>query len=214
MSHRSDRAPIAHPSGSLSPLQAIPTLYGGVWFRSRLEARWAVFFTRIGLDWVWEDQRYRAEPKSYLPDFLLPKLRLRIEIKPTMDDRHDGPALLAAFNLWQDFANKVLDDGTCRTAMFIGYIPNPDMVGVRGPLHEGAWLSGPTIVTADEYGYAWCTCPSGRHIDIAMGADGNRIECTCPRSSDEWPCPTGDDPRILNAYAAARSERFEYGRSR
>lgn len=219
MSHSSDLEPLSQLSSPLSRIQAIPTWYGGVKFRSRLEARWAVFFTRIGHDdWVWEDQRYSAEPKTYLPDFYLPRLRLFVEIKPTMADLYAGPEFLDAFNLWQDFANKILDDGTHRrVAMFVGHIPNPDTVGVRGPVTAGgAWLSSPTIVTADEHDYAWCACPTGTHFDIALGADGSRIDCPCPRETAwvDWPCPTGNHPGILNAYGAARSERFEYGQGR
>jgi hypothetical protein len=56
-------------------IQAIETRYSGCRFRSRLEARWAVFFDAIGVTWEYEPQGYLvgAEPqKPYLPDFWLP----------------------------------------------------------------------------------------------------------------------------------------------
>jgi hypothetical protein len=43
----------------------IPTLYRGVMFRSRLEARWAAFFDLIGWAWTYEPQ----DLAGYIPDF-------------------------------------------------------------------------------------------------------------------------------------------------
>lgn len=45
----------------------IPTVYAGIRFRSRLEARWAAFFTEIG--WTWEYEPFDLE--GYIPDFLI-----------------------------------------------------------------------------------------------------------------------------------------------
>jgi hypothetical protein len=36
----------------------IPTMYKGIQFRSRLEARWAVFFDTLGIEWEYETQGY------------------------------------------------------------------------------------------------------------------------------------------------------------
>lgn len=44
---------------------AIPTMYAGVQFRSRLEARWAAFFDLAG--WRWEYEPFDLE--GYIPDF-------------------------------------------------------------------------------------------------------------------------------------------------
>lgn len=52
---------------------AIETEYAGHRFRSRLEARWAVFFDAMGIDWVYEPQGYHlGNGDKYLPDFWLP----------------------------------------------------------------------------------------------------------------------------------------------
>src|SRR4051812_25766152 len=55
-----------------SHMKAIETRYRGYRFRSRLEARWAVFFDKLGLQWEYEEQGY-VLPKAgcYLPDFKL-----------------------------------------------------------------------------------------------------------------------------------------------
>ncbi len=40
---------------------AIETHYAGCRFRSRLEARWAVFFDAIGIEWQYEPQGFEIE---------------------------------------------------------------------------------------------------------------------------------------------------------
>ena len=51
-------------------IKAIETRYKGYRFRSRLEARWAVFFDALGLEWEYEPEGYELSDGSwYLPDF-------------------------------------------------------------------------------------------------------------------------------------------------
>jgi hypothetical protein len=51
-------------------IKAIETIYKGYRFRSRLEARWAVFFDALGIEWVYEPEGYDlGEAGWYLPDF-------------------------------------------------------------------------------------------------------------------------------------------------
>ena len=63
-------------------LKAIETQYKGYRFRSRLEARWAVFFDACGVEWLYENEGYDLPSGYYLPDFWLPKEECFIEIKP------------------------------------------------------------------------------------------------------------------------------------
>ncbi len=52
------------------PIKAIETHYKGYRFRSRLEARWAVFFDALGLQWEYEPEGFvLADGTPYLPDF-------------------------------------------------------------------------------------------------------------------------------------------------
>ena len=56
----------------MKKLKPIQTEYGGFLFRSRLEARWAVFFDACGVDWEYEPEGYDlGNGLMYLPDFLL-----------------------------------------------------------------------------------------------------------------------------------------------
>ncbi len=60
----------------------IPTVYEGVQFRSRLEARWAVFFSAAQIRWAYEFEGYQLPSGWYLPDFWLPGLAAFLEVKP------------------------------------------------------------------------------------------------------------------------------------
>ena len=53
-------------------LTPIETVYKGYKFRSRLEARWAVFFEELGLDWSYEVEGFNLPSGArYLPDFFI-----------------------------------------------------------------------------------------------------------------------------------------------
>ena len=51
----------------MSEVHAIPTVYKGIEFRSRLEAKWAAMFDQLG--WRWEYEPF--DLKGYIPDFVL-----------------------------------------------------------------------------------------------------------------------------------------------
>lgn len=59
-------------------IQAIETQYRGYRFRSRIEARWAVFFDALSIRWEYEKEGFECgEAGRYLPDFYLPDVNLR-----------------------------------------------------------------------------------------------------------------------------------------
>ena len=59
----------------------IETHYGGYRFRSRREARWAVFFDVLGLTYEYEKEGFNLPSGKYLPDFWLPDWKMWVEIK-------------------------------------------------------------------------------------------------------------------------------------
>lgn len=65
-------------------IEAIPTNYRGISFRSRREARWAVFWDALEVQWQYEPPHHQLPSGNYLPDFLLPELRIWVEIKPDL----------------------------------------------------------------------------------------------------------------------------------
>ncbi|WP_225007445.1 PDDEXK family nuclease [Novosphingobium percolationis] len=62
-------------------MSVIQTLYRGIKFRSRAEARWAVVFDALGWRYDYEPEGYRLPSGSYLPDFYLPELEAFFEVK-------------------------------------------------------------------------------------------------------------------------------------
>lgn len=75
----------------MEQIVAKPTTYNGYLFRSKLEAKWAVFFDRLGVSYQYEPEAFLCKDGSqYTPDFYLPDSYLRssnrkglyLEIKP------------------------------------------------------------------------------------------------------------------------------------
>lgn len=79
-------------------LKPIETMYNGYRFRSRLEARWAVFFDALGVEYEYEKEGYDlGEAGWYLPDFWLPQVDMWAEVKPgalTIDEERKIDALV------------------------------------------------------------------------------------------------------------------------
>lgn len=77
-------------------IKAIETQYKGYKFRSRLEARWAVFFDALGVCWEYEKEGYQlGDGTYYLPDFWLPTQSTFVEIKPENSDQRSRLIYLA-----------------------------------------------------------------------------------------------------------------------
>lgn len=77
-------------------LKAIETRYRGYRFRSRLEARWAVFFDALGVPWEYEKEGFDLGAAGrYLPDFWLPDHDLWIEIKGAECSDNDRAKVVA-----------------------------------------------------------------------------------------------------------------------
>lgn len=116
-------------------IKAIPTLYNGTQFRSRLEARWAATFDLLG--WTWEYETLDLD--GYIPDFLVNK-RI-IEVKPA-----------TSFADYAEAQTKIERSGWTGEASVVGavvgsYLPDHDLacMGVDwerfdGERHWGPWL--------------------------------------------------------------------------
>ena len=63
-------------------IKPIETFYNGYRFRSRLEARWAVFFDEAGIKYEYEPEGFDlGDGLFYLPDFYLPDEDTWVEVK-------------------------------------------------------------------------------------------------------------------------------------
>lgn len=66
----------------MGELKAIETNYDGYRFRSRLEARWAVFFDTLGIKYEYEPEGFEmSNGERYLPDFYFPEFGMYAEVK-------------------------------------------------------------------------------------------------------------------------------------
>lgn len=100
----------------MSSIKPIETIYNGYRFRSRLEARWAVFFDACYIEYEYEPEGYElSDGTKYLPDFYLPKFDLFVEIKnPSLNPAMQGKSSFSS----EEFQKlKKLAQGTDKQAI-------------------------------------------------------------------------------------------------
>ncbi len=166
----------------------IPTEYSGIQFRSRLEARWAVFFDALGLKWQYEPEGYQLPSGWYLPDFLLPNMcgGTFIEIKPAFPAENEP--LLHCLHLAKSTGLYVyMTTGQC-------VVETPSILfDEDGELHDG---------------YQWCSCPACGSFGLGYKGDPmNACEGACT-SPARFAGNLGIDSRILIAFHAASRYSF------
>lgn len=163
---------------------ALPTFYRGRHYRSRLEARWAVFFEYMGIEYLYEPEGF-ALPSGdrYQPDFFLPGVYLRrgspgvyIEVKPSYEAVHASFSTLSEFGSGhRDFkyppgSNPFVDDphpGEHNLVVLVGNVSSKAGVGELGHYQFGPWWD-------DNMGFQYCTECHGLKIDFV---GGNYDEC-------------------------------------
>lgn len=179
-------------------IKAIETRYKGYRFRSRLEARWAVFFDALGLKWYYEPEGFIcADGTHYLPDFFLHDLDAYVDVKPLPDD-FCGMPFMGAGTKEASFAE------TWRTHRFYVIFGTP---GAADPYDRSS--SYAACVYGDSP-YFFCECPSCGSIGIQFDGRSGRNEHKdgCSATGKGYNI---NSARILAAAEAARSARFEHG---
>lgn len=177
-------------------IAAIETRYAGCRFRSRLEARWAVFFDHLGVPWEYEPQGYLIGDLAgnvwtgpYLPDFRLAgSWWVEVKGSPTLDDvRKAAAAAIPHGGLPES-------DGM----LLLGPMGNghDDAAEVRLDWHKGDVYYGNRILASDSGTF---------NEDLAIEVV---VDWTFPRS-----CPdlALTQPLRKAALDVARSARFEHG---
>lgn len=170
-------------------MKAIQTQYNGYHFRSRLEARWAVFFEAINLAYLYEPEGFEDEEKNvrYLPDFHFhsglrilgdsePNYNVRVEIKPSLEISDVEREKIATFlKETDDYILLIGGDPSLKTQM--------RLLRKDGAVWEVPFV-GWTQYSDDSFGL----------VEVDEDGVSNR------------PKPTGD---LERAFRAAKKARFE-----
>lgn len=203
-------------------MAAIETTYAGCRFRSRLEARWAVFFDHAEIDWSYEPEgQVLADGTRYLPDFWLPRQRVWLEIKGPGGDMAKWRALHDAVNEPIGYLQMFPADGDQPERRSPGLpagtpipartflardIPRPDVAPI-----ERTTMWGPG---SPHVGWAWGRCYRCGQLEIGHVAWPVMLGCghdsTGPDGREQFDL---NDRTVLAAYQRARSARFEHGES-
>jgi hypothetical protein len=182
-------------------IKPIPTEFNGIKYRSRLEARWAVFFRLLNVDFRYEYEGYSLNSGWYLPDFWLPSLSLFVEIKPTIPSAEE--------------------QGKCRDLSCVANVT----IRVGDPLadvlcHSDTWdsISGWGQVMwfkdgGEDHPYKWCLCPICNRIGIEFDGRGARVCNNFCRGNDIGDKNyTHDDPIIISHARQASMYIFNSGK--
>lgn len=213
-------------------IKAIETEYNGYRFRSRLEARWAVFFDALGIKYEYEPEGFELSCGRYLPDFYLSEFAVYVEIKPLdrshIDEwrakpdtfrRETGKAILLCYgdpseDVWKKlYAYDTCDNGGGdyeSDAVFAvygckAYIIANDYRKDRVICIDSDWNSNNFVVTSGHFFYI----QKGRLIE-------QRVEKLLEQFADSmmYNLFDPDAKDLLNlAKKAARQARFEHGES-
>lgn len=184
-------------------IRAIETHYNGYRFRSRLEARWAVFFDAMHMDYCYEREGFDLDNKRYLPDFYFPDSKWFLEVKgdPLPDDLYTAAKLATASH---------------RVVLLVSDLESRGVIVHRPPTETDGFMYIPA---------RWAECPVCGGLALADYCGCERcqklstvlvscMDCGTPGSNIRVKLGKTDPmntPKIISAFTAALSARFEYG---
>lgn len=209
-------------------IAAIETRYAGCRFRSRLEARWAVFFDRLGIAWEYELQGYSVSRRltlgddrfPYLPDFWLPVDKMHVEVKGSLTEAETVRLLDAAASLSSNDGGGCHDSGG-HDVIVCGRLGRFCGIPLRLHMHKGDLMAAPWHPTVDLPGDE---CRGANGFILASDYGDDAIFEASPSLVSQaagaaevlllgaHPAALGDQRTIVHeALIAARSARFEHG---
>ena len=150
-------------------IKAIETVYNGYRCRSRLEARWAVFFDAAGIKYEYEPEGFVLEDGTrYLPDFFLPNIRggIYVEVKGRMTeyDQHKIDLFSKQYPI-----------------LVLGEIPSEEEVKYKDYAEDGFEFYFPCVdFDGTKYDgfdspYLFCVCPACGKIGLEFDGRGWRV---------------------------------------
>lgn len=188
--------------GQVKPIE---TRYKGCRFRSRLEARHAVYFDALGIEWLYEPEGFQFSGGFYLPDFFFPTLGeggVYGEVKSfaiPVGDRVRLGRFASEIGRPLIFFVGLPLDGVAESVVPAG----PGLIEamrVFRKKNNAAWLET-RITIAETYGFY----PTMTYLPSAAQTG---IDAFLPRPFDEAHQPS---QACLAAIYRAKSARFEFG---
>jgi hypothetical protein len=196
----------------MADLKPIETYYNGYRFRSRLEARWAVFFDALGVKYEYEPEGFfLPSGKMYLPDFRVKCYGKRGEIHKTPFDLY----IEVKGFMTQEDAEKINEFANVHVhtedEFFGWYEPeNPILIVTNIPQRNCSWDAD--ALSAYEGMNGTDICPFNYQL-----IDGDYF-AAYPAGYDGKFYLWGDDSNYIDeveiverAYDKARQARFEHG---
>lgn len=176
-------------------ITAIQTRYDGCLFRSRLEARWAVFMNETGLKWHYEVEGFRIDTPigrfNYLPDFWL-ECGQWVEVKGILN--------MESIERLCAIAGELARCGRGNDVVVLGEVPRARSIlwPVQLHFHERLWA-----VPWDPTGAG---CPLDRPRVAVEPSEfmAERLVSGFPFGFPSW---------AEDGLVAARTARFEWGES-
>jgi hypothetical protein len=171
-------------------VKAIDTEYNGYLFRSRLEARWAVFFDSLDIKYRYEVEGFDLDGVYYLPDFWLP---------------HIVPELAAdGWGLWVEIKPLPISEDELKKAVSLVEKTKHNMVIFQGD----PWPEEYSVLKI-----SGTHCSPPRHVEglsFFQEVFGYiHLKRSKSSSGGSYPAAYGGD--LQGAYKAARQARFEHG---
>ena len=192
-------------------MKAIQTEYKGYLFRSRLEARWAVFFDGCRIRWEYEPEGIVLSDGSfYLPDFYMPDFHCYFEVKRAgLEGTEEGKEAIRKISngAWSDSWAGIICFGDPMDDNLILFCQETDDGG--GGSYQGAITIGIHPYKQVPYLFAY---NDGRERSFLTSfcEDPEYI----PAVTSKYGYYEYDDfvnARVLAARKAARQVRFEHG---
>lgn len=216
-------------------MKAIETRYNGCRFRSRLEARWAVFFDAMGIEYRYEPEgfeidinwwcRGEGDPidiERYLPDFYLPGSQTWIEVKGDLASMENRKWQAIAWACDWGCQLPWLEDshGSNSGLVMLGDVP-PEKWHQSGvfavPMHtiiqhsKGGRIQRCTF-NKDGAEFLPGSFMEQEYFDASWSEDRPLEAAIQKRGLTAWPSkPIQPAPGLIGAYRKARSARFEFG---
>ena len=215
-------------------IKAIETVYNGYRFRSRLEARWAVFFDAVGVQWKYEPEGFERAPVCgpdsevirYLPDFHLPQTNTWVEIKGTPEALiADGNKLAEMLDWGSPIPGIAGSYSWDRRSHFApGLLVLGDIPYMSNDLHlfplvqhskglqrvYAAWVPSLTVISDPTMSLlsmvAGVENKSWQHDSISGGDSWGELTTVSVESKWHYPLVTG-------AFRKSRQSRFEFGQT-